>query len=216
MRTISFNGFVAGLIAGAALAVATPGAAMPAAQAGLTAGASGIAHGNVQLAREHRPRRAHVRRHVRRHIVRHHRFRIGHIRHLTKVQLGHWRHGRWWHGRRHGRVGWWWLAGGIWYWYPAAVYPYPSEISATAVYDYAPEGKSDESWYYCEDPEGYYPYVKTCNGEWKAVPIQPQANAGDDDVYGMPPGGDDEGASEDEGLGDEDADSEDAGDDEPQ
>lgn len=30
-------------------------------------------------------------------------------------------------------------------------------------------------WYYCQDPEGYYPYVKRCPGGWlKVVPTPPQ------------------------------------------
>jgi hypothetical protein len=39
--------------------------------------------------------------------------------------LEHWRAGHWYHGRHGGRVGWWWVAGGVWYFYPAPVYPYP-------------------------------------------------------------------------------------------
>jgi len=31
------------------------------------------------------------------------------------------------------------------------------------------------SWYYCRSPDGYYPYVKTCNGNWEVVPAQPPA-----------------------------------------
>lgn len=28
-------------------------------------------------------------------------------------------------------------------------------------------------WYYCRNPEGYYPYVKQCSGQWIKVPPQP-------------------------------------------
>ncbi|PZN69874.1 MAG: hypothetical protein DM484_29055, partial [Candidatus Methylumidiphilus alinenensis] len=28
-------------------------------------------------------------------------------------------------------------------------------------------------WYYCRDPNGYYPYVKECPGGWQAVAPQP-------------------------------------------
>jgi len=28
-------------------------------------------------------------------------------------------------------------------------------------------------WYYCRDPDGYYPYVKTCPGGWLQVAPQP-------------------------------------------
>ena len=29
------------------------------------------------------------------------------------------------------------------------------------------------NWYRCSDPEGYYPYVRECNGPWEAVPAAP-------------------------------------------
>jgi hypothetical protein len=32
----------------------------------------------------------------------------------------------------------------------------------------------DQIWYYCEDPSGYYPYVRSCNREWQAVPARPE------------------------------------------
>ncbi|MEQ1529694.1 MAG: hypothetical protein ABL925_10280 [Methylococcales bacterium] len=28
-------------------------------------------------------------------------------------------------------------------------------------------------WYYCRNPEGYYPYVKQCQGNWEQVAPQP-------------------------------------------
>lgn len=28
-------------------------------------------------------------------------------------------------------------------------------------------------WYYCRNPEGYYPYVKQCQGQWQQVAPQP-------------------------------------------
>jgi hypothetical protein len=28
-------------------------------------------------------------------------------------------------------------------------------------------------WYYCDEPDGYYPYVKTCTHNWAAIPISP-------------------------------------------
>ncbi|MCB1985962.1 MAG: hypothetical protein H6936_04185 [Burkholderiales bacterium] len=30
-------------------------------------------------------------------------------------------------------------------------------------------------WYYCQDPDGYYPYVKQCPGGWLRVNPQPPA-----------------------------------------
>lgn len=31
--------------------------------------------------------------------------------------------------------------------------------------------QESDYWYYCQNPEGYYPYVKSCPGGWmKVVP----------------------------------------------
>jgi hypothetical protein len=31
--------------------------------------------------------------------------------------------------------------------------------------------QESDYWYYCDDPQGYYPYVKSCPGGWmKVVP----------------------------------------------
>ena len=32
---------------------------------------------------------------------------------------------------------------------------------------------SDGNWYYCNNPDGYYPYVKQCTAGWQRVPAQP-------------------------------------------
>jgi hypothetical protein len=47
---------------------------------------------------------------------------------------------------------------------PAATYAPPN---------YPPppnQAPSQQIWYYCQDPMGYYPYVRDCNGPWQAVP----------------------------------------------
>ena len=36
-------------------------------------------------------------------------------------------------------------------------------------YDYN-QPYSSQTWYYCSDPPGYYPYVTQCNTGWQAVP----------------------------------------------
>ena len=167
-KGLAAKGLAAALVAGAALAFAAPTFA-----ADYHARYHGQAHGVM---------RAHG---LRAHVVRAHRYHSGAFRHLTVVQRDHWRRGHWWHGRHHGRFGWWWNTGGIWYWYPEPVYPYPTYISTAAAYDYAPEGYSEDSWYYCSDPEGYYPYVRNCNAEWRPVPISPQAR--NETLYGTPP-----------------------------
>src|SRR6516162_6374155 len=36
-------------------------------------------------------------------------------------------------------------------------------------YDYG-QSYASQTWYYCSDPAGYYPYVTQCNTGWQAVP----------------------------------------------
>jgi hypothetical protein len=61
------------------------------------------------------------------------------------------------------------------YYYPPAVVNYPVEppeyIERGELVGPAPQASA--SWYYCADPQGYYPYVKRCPGGWQAVPPQP-------------------------------------------
>src|SRR6202011_4554381 len=47
--------------------------------------------------------------------------------------------------------------------------------SSDGVYDdYSGDGQADasQSWYYCSDPAGYYPYIAQCNTSWQTVPAQ--------------------------------------------
>jgi hypothetical protein len=38
----------------------------------------------------------------------------------------------------------------------------------------APQPEEPNYWYYCHNPEGYYPYVKKCPSGWmKVVPSPP-------------------------------------------
>ncbi|HXM00217.1 MAG TPA: hypothetical protein VN932_09820 [Rhizomicrobium sp.] len=110
------------------------------------------------------------------------------VSHFSAANLHTWSGGHWWHGNHHGRSGWWWFAGGGWFFYPYAVYPYPTYVSPDAYYDdeyYGPGdgyngGGAGGSWYYCENPQGYYPYVQSCNGPWRAVaPTPPNMQQGD-------------------------------------
>jgi hypothetical protein len=32
------------------------------------------------------------------------------------------------------------------------------------------------SWYHCNDPEGYYPYVTSCNQAWTPVATNPSVD----------------------------------------
>lgn len=81
-----------------------------------------------------------------------------------------WQTGRWRHGHHDGRMGWWWVIGGVWYFYPAPVYPYPDPFAPPLA---GPAPADADYWYYCPAYQQYYPYVATCPGGWQAVPAQP-------------------------------------------
>ena len=128
-----------------------------------------------------------------------HDFRGRDFHQLSPGEQAEWQHGRWhhnWHGHR---LGWWWDAGGFWYFYPAPLYPYPDMIASDDVepapeaadqagqdqdqpdedQDQAPQGAQDAgpapmgSWYYCPASKSYYPYVHDCAGGWQEVPAKP-------------------------------------------
>lgn len=82
----------------------------------------------------------------------------GDIRHFD---TGRWNGGHWWNGPYGGRLGWWWIVGPDWYWYPQAVYPYPDP--------YTPPGAAAGFWYFCSAYGRYYPYVGACPSGWQAV-----------------------------------------------
>ncbi|MBV8801115.1 MAG: hypothetical protein JO208_15080 [Alphaproteobacteria bacterium] len=109
---------------------------------------------------------------------------------FTPRERALWTHGHWWHGRHHGRFGWWWWVDGSWFFYETPLYPYPDYVSET--YYEEPAQDSGDYWYYCRDPEGYYPYVRQCDGSWEPVPAQPSYSNGpngddmDSDDYGPP------------------------------
>ena len=75
-------------------------------------------------------------------------------------------------GWRSGRLGWWWFVGGFWYWYNAPVYPYPVYVADYYLAGELP-AQGGPMWYYCYNPAGYYPYVRSCAGPWRAVPATP-------------------------------------------
>ncbi len=98
----------------------------------------------------------------------------GDIRHFHQGDYGQWRSGHWFHGRHGGRLGWWWMVGPVWYFYPAPVYPYPDPFQPPAVgVPLAPSSLPPQFWYYCDNPSGYYPYVPRCRGNWRALPATP-------------------------------------------
>jgi hypothetical protein len=103
--------------------------------------------------------------------------------HFSAGERAAWIGGRWNHAWHNGRYGWWWFAGGAWYFYDSPIYPYPGYVSDTYADDdsYGPAG---QSWYYCQNPPGYYPYVHRCSMPWQPVPAAaPPAGA-----YGPGPG----------------------------
>lgn len=66
--------------------------------------------------------------------------------------------------------GWW---GGPYYpYYP--YYPYSPPAVAPREPDTYVQPEEPGSWYYCPNPEGYYPYVKQCPKGWmKVIPSPP-------------------------------------------
>jgi hypothetical protein len=48
-----------------------------------------------------------------------------------------------------------------WYWYPAAIYPYPDPFT--------PPYQASGYWYWCDFYQNYYPNVASCPSEWEAV-----------------------------------------------
>lgn len=59
------------------------------------------------------------------------------------------------------------------YWYDPPYYRY-NLMAPPPVYierDAAPDAKP--LWYFCGDPQGYYPYVKQCAGAWR--PVAPES-----------------------------------------
>lgn len=101
----------------------------------------------------------------------------GDIRHFERHDLHTWRGGSWRHERHEGRLGWWWIAAGAWYFYPEPVYPYPYPdpyIPPVVVEQPTPAPQpTAQFWYYCDASNGYYPYVSSCPSDWKLVPATP-------------------------------------------
>jgi hypothetical protein len=91
----------------------------------------------------------------------------GDIHRFHEHDFATWRGGRWWHGAHGGRLGWWWMVGDAWYFYPRPIYPYPYPYAPPVVVTPAPPA---EYYYYCANPPGYYPYVPECFGPWSEVP----------------------------------------------
>ncbi|HUK60268.1 MAG TPA: hypothetical protein VLV50_13640 [Stellaceae bacterium] len=94
----------------------------------------------------------------------------GDIHHFGDHDFGRWRGGTWFHGIHEGRSGWWWVVGPDFYFYSAPVYPYPDPYVPPVVS--AAPAPAQSVWYYCSNPQGYYPYVPQCAVPWQQVPAQ--------------------------------------------
>jgi hypothetical protein len=99
--------------------------------------------------------------------------------HFGAADRAHWQGGHWVHGWHDGRFAWWWMADGVWYFYPAPIYPYPTYIPPAIVVQQAPPVPTGlppaQFWYYCDNPTGYFPYVAACDGPLRPVTAVPPA-----------------------------------------
>jgi len=146
-------------------------------------GAPAGVHGNAGVQRT----QAHTQ-------VQHYAFHEHDVRHFSEHDRVMWQGGGWHHEYHNGQMGYWWFAGGSWYFYDNPVYPYPLVVSDTVYVDPDPvevdaapaDAPVDDAapaqplgpppqgyWYYCDNPAGYYPYVSSCATQFRAVPAQP-------------------------------------------
>lgn len=85
------------------------------------------------------------------------------------------------HGHFQSRIfigsGFWW--GDPWWWGPAYPYyaapPVVVQEEPPVYIQQAPEPSPPAYWYYCQNPQGYYPYMKDCPGGW--LTVVPPSNA---------------------------------------
>jgi hypothetical protein len=108
------------------------------------------------------------------------------VHHFGHEDLVRWRGGRWNRTCFDGRCGWWWFAGGQWYFYDTPVYPYPVVVSEVAYVEpgapvvVAPVAAPlnvappPRIYYYCDNPPGYYPAVSNCNTQFRQVAAPPR------------------------------------------
>lgn len=119
----------------------------------------------------------------------HHGSRVGAPRAHSGVRVGvgvrhgyyggyyGYRYPRYWGPRYWGTGAWvgsgfWW--GWPYYGYPSYPYYYsapPAVIQQPPVYLEQAPPQEPQYWYYCQNPQGYYPYIQSCpNGWMKVVP----------------------------------------------
>lgn len=75
-------------------------------------------------------------------------------------------------------VGWAWHYPSPAYYYPYPYYYPPVVVAPSAPPVYIQQQQEPEAaqpqaqpdyWYYCNNPDGYYPYIKQCPGGWQKV-----------------------------------------------
>lgn len=90
----------------------------------------------------------------------------GRYRHHVRKNHGRYRHHVrgprfYWHGS--------WVVGpGPWYPYGYYAAP-PVAIQQQPTVYVQPEQPEENYWYYCQNPQGYYPYIRSCPGGWMKV-----------------------------------------------
>ncbi len=74
----------------------------------------------------------------------------------------------------------WGCCGPYYYAPPPVVYYPPPYYYAPPPVVYAPPpapptplAPQAQTWYYCDNPKGYYPYVSNCSSGWRQVPARP-------------------------------------------
>ena len=93
---------------------------------------------------------------------------------LRPEERTHWASGEWRHVLHNGVFGWWWFLDDDWFYYPDAIYPYPTYVAPLLTAQETPvPPPSQPFWYYCANPGGYYPYVPACPMGWQMVPAVP-------------------------------------------
>jgi len=118
-----------------------------------------------------------------------HEFHEHDVHRFGPEEMARWRGGSWRNSCFGGRCGWWWFAGGQWYFYDHPVYPYPLVVSEFAYVEPVPVAPAPvyvapapvavapppqpPVYYYCDNPPGYYPSVPTCPTHFRAVPAPP-------------------------------------------
>lgn len=90
------------------------------------------------------------------------------IHRFHERDFARWQHGRWIRARHDGRLGWWWIVGDSWYFYPKPIYPFPDPYVPPVVAG----PRVANAWYFCPPSQAYYPYTPTCPVPWQVVPAQ--------------------------------------------